>query len=882
VNKIPLWLCTRLYSVGGKGLLTCLLLLIFVSPLFAQFTDDFSDGDFTNNPVWTSNTLEYWSIDNFRLRSNSPVPNSAFYISTPSTQVTEAQWEFWVNLQFNTSGLNLVDVYLVSQNENLLAAGNNGYFVRIGGTPDEVSLFRMINGTATILIDGANGVTNTSNTVLRIRVTRDAQHVWTLSYDNTGTGNAYFTEPTATDATITSGSYFGIRIAQSTSTFFNRHFFDDFYVGDIIRDTEPPKLVSVTVLSSTSLEVRFNEDLDEASAGQVSNYQVNNAVGNPLSAILQADKRSVQLQFGNAFPNGLTNTFTVSNVQDAAGNAKSPSVASFVFFQPQPVSYKDIIFSELFPDPSPVISLPEAEFVELFNRSANPVNLAGWRFADPSSSAVLPSYILLPGAYVIITPNSSAPLFSSFGAVLGVSNFPTLNNGGDNLTLRDANNMLIDFVNYTDAWYKDDDKRQGGWTLELIDTENTCAEGDNWVASEDASGGTPGRQNSVKANKPDRTGPMLLSAIPLAGNELKLVFNERLEAAMPPITSFSIAPANDIVSTRFANESLREIILETAEPFQPSVTYSVTVRDIRDCSGNRIQEDYRSVRFGLPQPAESTDIVINELLFNPRPFGVDFIELYNRSSKYINLKDWSIGNFENALAINLRTITSDDLLFPPDSYLAFTTDPFNINANYPKATMNHVIRVNALPAFPDNAGTASVVDRSGTTIDNFSYSRDYHSVFLRDKEGVSLERISATGSSNDPNNWKSASSVIGFATPGYRNSNAFAADIAGGEVNVNPEIFIPLFGQPDFTEIRYKFEQGGRVANVKIVDHQGREIRKLANNELLATEGFFRWDGDRDDGSKARPGYYVVWFEIFDVSGRVETYRKRVVVAARY
>ena len=161
------------------------------------------------------------------------------------------------------------------------------------------------------------------------------------------------------------------------------------------------------------------------------------------------------------------------------------------------------------------------------------------------------------------------------------------------------------------------------------------------------------------------------------------------------------------------------------------------------------------------------------------------------------------------------------------------------------------------------------------------YEQNFHSVFLRDKEGVSLERIYAEGNSNDPNNWKSAASTENFATPGYANSNAGNTQPVTGEVKIEPEIFVPLYGQPDFTEIRYDFDRGGRVANIKILDQQGREIKQLANNQTLATKGFFRWDGDRDDGTKARPGYYVVWFELFDNTGLVETYRKRVVIAAR-
>lgn len=75
---------------------------------------------------------------------------------------------------------------------------------------------------------------------------------------------------------------------------------------------------------------------------------------------------------------------------------------------------------------------------------------------------------------------------------------------------------------------------------------------------------------------------------------------------------------------------------------------------------------------------------------------------------------------------------------------------------------------------------------------------------------------------------------------------------------------------------------GGYVANVKIVDPHGREVKRLADNELLGTDGFFRWDGDRENGSKASIGSYMVWFEVFDDAGTVRTFRKRVVVADKF
>ena len=875
MNKIPPRFRTRL--------LQCLILVMVVSGPFsmAQLTDNFSDGDFTNNPEWVTDNPANWTIDNLRLRSNSQVSNHTFCIATTSTKVTNAQWEFLVHLQFNTSSANYVDVFLVSENGNLLDPGNSGYFVRIGGTPDDVSLYRLTNGSAAIIINGTDGVTNSSNNLLRVKVTRDASDLWTLSYDNTGTGNDYFDEAPVTDNTFNTGNFFGFRITQSTASFFNRHFFDDIYVGEIVLDVDPPLLLSAAAISSTELAVMFNEKVELTVAESVLNYAVDNGIGQPVSAALQADGRTVHLTFATSFPNAATLELTVNNVTDLAGNAMAPTTTSFFFFTPEPAAYKDVIFTELFPDPSPVIGLPEAEFIELHNRSTLPVDLAGWKFSVPTSTAILPSYVLMPGSYVVVASAGSTSLFTS-GSVIGVSNFPTLNNSGDHLVLRDVSDSIIDEVNYTDFWYSDDDKRQGGWTLELIDPENICAESENWVASEDESGGTPGRQNSVIANKPDVTGPILLSAIPIGPSTLKLIFNEKLERQIPQPESFVLTPFNPVLSVSYASAIMRELIIDVENAFVSDETYLVAVSGIRDCAGNLVQEDFNTALFGFPQEASEFDVVINEILFNPRPFGVDFLEIYNRSHKYINLKDWSIGNFIDGNATNLRLITSDDFLIPPQSILAFTVDPLTIKSHYPLANSNALISVSALPAFPDNEGTAALVDGKGLVIDNMKYDQGYHSVFIRVKEGASLERIRADASGNDSNNWKSAASAAGFATPGYPNSNAVNAEPVSGEVNVVPEIFVPLFGQPDFAEIRYNFDQGGRVANIRIVDHQGREIRLIANNETLATEGFYRWDGDLNDGTKARPGYYVVWFEVFDSSGRVDTFRKRVVVAARY
>ncbi|MBX2968961.1 MAG: lamin tail domain-containing protein [Cyclobacteriaceae bacterium] len=649
-------------------------------PVNAQFSDSFTDGDLTNSPEWTGTVSHFTVNANSQLQLNNPGEATTSFLSSAyqASSLSGYEWQFFIRLAFAPSANNFARVYLVSDQPNPTSS-LNGYFLQFGeaGSADAIELFRQTGLSTTSVCRASTSGGIASAFTVRVRVLRSEAGLWQLFVDYTG-GYDFDLEASATDNTYSSSAYLGIRCTYTSGNASN-FFFDDFYMGTEIIDESPPQIQAVQAISSTELNVVFGERIESVTAQSPLNYFVNNGVGQATTAILQADQKTVRLSFAQSFLNATTSQLTVTNVEDLAGNAITSAQASFFFFQQPVVEYKDIIFTEIFPDPTPVIGLPEAEFVELFNRSDKPISLQGWKFSDASSTATLPAHILMPGDYVIITPTASAASFATFRTVIGISGFPTLNNGADNLKLRDAADLLIDEVNYNDAWYKDDDKRQGGWTLELIDPENSCAEEENWVASEHVSGGTPGTENSVKASKPDLTGPRLLSAIPTSAIQLKLRFDEKLNKDIPPVSAFMISPALVVSQINFANTSLRELLVELESPIQLQQRYIITVTSIYDCSGNSIQPDHREVSFGFPEPAEAGDVVINEILFNPRPFGVDFLELFNYSDKYINLKNWSVGNFESGNAVNLRTITTDDFLLPPKAFIALTVDPFTIH-----------------------------------------------------------------------------------------------------------------------------------------------------------------------------------------------------------
>jgi hypothetical protein len=238
------------------------IITIFISVLsFAQIQEDFSDNDFTSNPTWLGDDSVFVVADdggNLKLRSNKIIASSTFYLATANSLFTNTQWEFALRLAFNTSSTNFVDVYLTADQSNLMAADLNGYFVRVGGTADEICLYKNINGSITKIIDGLDGATNAgSNNNLKIKVVCSASNNWTLERDNSGTGNSYISEGTVNDNSINSSSFFGIKITQSTASFFQKHFLDDVYVGPIILDETPPSIVSATVIDANNVDIFF-------------------------------------------------------------------------------------------------------------------------------------------------------------------------------------------------------------------------------------------------------------------------------------------------------------------------------------------------------------------------------------------------------------------------------------------------------------------------------------------------------------------------------------------------------------------------------------------------------------------------------------------------
>jgi hypothetical protein len=854
------------------------VLLILGHQFFAQFSDNFADGNFTSNPTWTGEADKFIINASNQLQLFAPAVAEDAYLSTASAAIENASWEFFVRLNFNPSSTNYARVYLVSDNENLKGA-LNGYFVYIGGTADKISLFRQTGTTQTEIITGVSGSVNVNNVQVKIRVTRDDIGNWALERD-TALTNIFVSEGNVFDNTHFQSNFFGV-YCDYTQTRSQHFFYDDFVVtGNPYIDTEAAIFQSLTVLSENQLMLQFNENLSITSAN-TANFSVDNGIGNPQSAAINPLNNSqIILTFGNNFVDNTNYVLSTSNISDLAGNTTPNFSAPFYYFEFSIPQFGEIRINEVMADESPSVGMPLTEYIELFNTTNKTFDLTGYRLCNDNSCGTIQSSVLQPNGYLLITPTSGLPLFAGFGInAINATSFPSLKNAGDDVILRNpTQTQVIDQMRYTTASYQDPLKSTGGYSLELINPFSPCLGSDNWRATESFVGGTPGVINSVFENSPDVTPPSLISAFLIAPNNLEIIFNELIESSVLSNLEFTTNAPNEINEILVNGAYSNQVNLLFENPFQANVVYTFSINNLIDCEGNIAN---LAGTFVLTSTAEIGDVIINEILFNPVTGGSDYVELYNNSEKFINLRNWNMANLSNGSAANFRIISNQNLIFAPHTYFALTVDSIQVKQTYVNHGFGRFIHCN-LPTYANASGNVLLVDPMNLVVDSVSYHERWHFSLISDRKGKSLERINPNGLSNSPNNWQTASENSGWGTPGIQNSQ-YLNPMAQGQFSVEPTVISPdNDGFEDFAILTYALPEPAMVGTIRIFDENGRPVRELVNNYFFDQNGELKWDGLDDNGIRCRVGRYLILFEVYSTqTGTTLAFKKVVVIAAK-
>ncbi|TWI81542.1 Ig-like domain-containing protein [Lacibacter cauensis] len=543
-----------------------------------------------------------------------------------------------------------------------------------------------------------------------------------------------------------------------------------------------------------------------------------------------------------------------------------------------------VVISEIMSDPSPQIGLPNIEWIEIRNTTNAAINLQNWRVGDGSGvSGVLPNFLLQPDSCAIICSTTSAITMQQYGRTFGVTSFPSLDNTGEAVFIRNSSGAIVHAVEYNLSWFNNAVKSDGGWTLEMIDTNNPCSGSSNWRASVDARGGTPGSKNSVDAVNSDQQPPALVRAF-ANSNTVIVSFDEPLDS-LSAATAANYALSNGggtAVAAVCIAPLFNTVQLTFANTLQPGIVYTVTATNVRDCSGNSIGA-FNNTKTGLSSAAAANDIIINEILFNPNANGTDYVELYNRSTKLINLKTLLLANRNSTGAIaNMKVLTTQDQLLFPGDYLVLSEDDATVKRQFTAKNLSAFINLASMPSYSDDEGTVVLTDNGGLVIDEVTYKDDWHFPLISNSEGVALERIDPNAPSQNKDNWHSAAKDVGYGTPSYQNSQ-FRLDIqVKGEVTVSPETFSPdNDGTDDLLTINYRFPETGYVMNITVYDAGGRPVKALQRNAVCSQQGTFRWDGLNDKLQQLPLGPYVVFTEVFNLQGKVKRFKNAVVLARR-
>ena len=856
-------------------------LYILLNPLSAQVYDDFSDGDFTHHPTWEGDTMLF-IVNDEQLYLNGDERGIAYLFTHNEYGGYEWEWQFRVKMSFAPSNNNFTRIYLWVNTCDFSSPDVKGVYMQLGeaGNNDVPELFYQEGTQIMSICRGTTPIfSNFDNT---FKVLMDSMGHWSLWVDAIGNG-LFVLDTTGEMQCAISENHFFCIYCQYTLGNRNRFIFDDIYAGPYREDTIPPQVLKVSVEQQfpSRLLVTFSEAVYMETALKNENYVLQNSMYSPVHCeFVDETHQVVRLYFADAFLERERFFLQIQNVTDIQGVPMLPVTMSFVWWNPH---RNDVLITEIMADPSPIVHLPDCEYVELYNTLPFDITLQNWKLLIGNNIKNLPTISLSAFGYGIIVTELCASQFEEYANVYTVSSL-TIADDGQRLSLSDGS-QIIHSVNFKRTWHEELWKREGGWALEMIDTDNPCEEASNWNSSISPDGGTPERINSIAEKNEDFNNPLLDRVTILDEQHLRVFFNEGMvENDTAKLRSvFHIDRGVQIISAAIVPPDNMCVDVGLSAPLQPQIIYTLTVTDsICDCAGN-VAEVGQVAFFALPTQAERGDIVINEVLSNPfEDTDGDYIELYNLSDKVLDMSELLLGIGNGETPVTVVPVVKEGFLLFPHSYIAIAKNKTLTQRQYDTPYPQNVMQNSNLPNYPNDAGVVHLLRKDGLLLDHFSYDKSMHYSGLLTTDGVSLERIHPQFMTQNASNWTSAAESYGWGTPGYRNSQYVSERNEDGKLLVLPDVFSPdNDGNNDFTEIYCKFLSENYRLTLAIYDKNGFIVRHLSKNQICGLNERFVWDGMTDDGRPAVAGIYVVLAQMWNANGKKQILRKAVSLARK-
>ncbi len=496
------------------------------------------------------------------------------------------------------------------------------------------------------------------------------------------------------------------------------------------------------------------------------------------------------------------------------------------------------------------------EFIEIFNFGPDTVDLYNWKITDFDAVDNLIPFVTLSGNSSTIVPPGGFALIMDPEYVdsgknylpYGIPNCVLLRPGNTTIGNGLSNNDYLALLNQsgdTVSTYYHPLNSEDGISVERI-SPSIGDLPENWGLSQDSTGSTPGRINSIYA-PPDFSLDSLWVEEPvvhlLVKNSLDKmlsgfvrIFNdknrnrERDSGELIKTFSLSKIPKDSVVHIDFSleNEGVHLIGFE----FLSKIIF-------------------RRIRIG----GGISNLIINEVMFAPSG-PPEWIEFFNRSPYDYYLDSCWIE--EELLSMKFQ-ISSRSYLVIADNSSSF----FAYYVNIPSPLLS------ANLSFSNNGDTISLFDENGFLIDRCIYKG------TDAERNHSIERVSPDIGSDNPSNW--GESIEEGGTPG--GCNSIYAEYRPEELTlaITPRHFTPDGdGVDEVCVISFSLPYNRNDVTIRIYD-RGGHLLKEKSSYYGGDRGEWVWDGRDYGGNKVPTGLYIVFLLIKDLDNVSSLVKKAVV-----
>jgi hypothetical protein len=499
------------------------------------------------------------------------------------------------------------------------------------------------------------------------------------------------------------------------------------------------------------------------------------------------------------------------------------------------------------------------EFVEIFNMGPDAVDLVGWKITDLDAvDEIIPFYelsgdsntILMPGEFALVMDPEyvgSGENYMPYGiptcVLLTVDNTTI----GNELSTTDPV-VLISPDGDTISTYYNTLNPGDGVSVERV-YPYTGDVPENWRSCEDASGSTPGRENSVYSS-PDFS----LDSLWVNDNTVSVfLFNPHGAELNGTVQVFDDENRNSIPDEEELIDSF--VLAGVSQDSACRIDFSLSSEGVYLIGFNLIEKTiFRRVRIG----EGISDIVINEIMYAPDG-PAEWVELFNRSLYDIFLDSFSL---DGSSSTGVEVLSG--------SYLVISSDSASFLSYY-GGISSSVLQLNL--SFSNSGDSIFLFDENEFILDKVVYSAN-------DAErNYSLERINPDIPADNSTNW--GQSIGEGGTPGAVNS-IFAeykrTDVA---LAVTPRHFTPDGDGIDETSvISFNLPYLRNEITLQIYDRRGHLLRE--HSDLYGGEaGEWIWDGKDSRDETVPTGLYIVFLLIEDVGGGARSIEKAVVSVGR-